>query len=193
MGKVIFAICMIFMALTGKVYADDVVLTFDDIGPLTDPYYAPIGNYGGFSWGQYSYYFHRNLGSAFANGVQSGDYAAFAPSGEDIYLTSNTPFNFVGAYFTSLDYVQPQLSIEGYLNGGNYQKITKFISQTRTWYDFNINNVDELYIYHDSGGNNRFTMDNMTVTPEPVSMVLFLVGGMPIAAHLLRKRKFNIG
>ena len=40
--------------------------------------------------------------------------------------------------------------------------------------------------------NSSQTFDNISVTPEPVSTVLFLVGGLPIVASLYRKRKIKV-
>ena len=78
-----------------------------------------------------------------------------------------------------------EIEIEGWLDGSYKYGETITVNKTRTKYDFDFDNIDTLYIVPDE----IFAMDDMTVTPEPVSTVLFLVGGLPFAASLYRKRK----
>ena len=59
---------------------------------------------------------------------------------------------------------------------------------------------DGAYIHFDAFGNNAagepvfhnpYSKD-FTVTPEPMSLVLYGLGGLPIAVHLLRRRKIGV-
>jgi len=47
--------------------------------------------------------------------------------------------------------------------------------------------VTSNYFYNN--GNTGFASANFIVTPEPLAMTLFLIGGAPIAVSLIRKRK----
>ena len=50
--------------------------------------------------------------------------------------------------------------------------------------------VNSNYFY--TNGDTGFGTAGFTVTPEPLAMTLFLVGGAPIAVGLLRRRKLQI-
>ena len=46
--------------------------------------------------------------------------------------------------------------------------------------------------YFYNNGTSGFATANFTVTPEPLAMTLFFIGGVPIAASLYRKRKKSV-
>ena len=50
--------------------------------------------------------------------------------------------------------------------------------------------VTSNYFY--TNGNTGFASTNFTVTPEPLAMTLFLIGGAPIGISLYRKRKRTV-
>jgi hypothetical protein len=183
--KILFAVLMVSLMFSGKAFA--VVVTFDDLtAPPTHLGYAQIGTYAGFSWSSSSYYFDTNIRSEYHKGIESAPHAAFSASGiDEVSFTSANAFNFEEAYFTSVFWNQQNLEIEGYLGTEYRDTVDIRISQTRTSYDINLNNVDQIYIY----SQDSFTMDNMIVTPEPGSMVLFLLGGAPMAAALYRRKR----
>ncbi len=52
------------------------------------------------------------------------------------------------------------------------------------WSQFTLFDGDQAH-----GGSNIDAIHGVTVTPEPISTILFLIGGAPIAASLYRKRK----
>lgn len=45
--------------------------------------------------------------------------------------------------------------------------------------------------YFHTNGSTGFSTASFTVTPEPIAMVLFVIGGLPIAASLYRNRNKN--
>ncbi len=190
MKKALLIIVMVCLAFSGQAYAK--VLYFDDLvdpNPETGPHYGPLGNYEGFTWGSQFYYFTDGIRDEIANGAVSGTNGAFNSGGQDDYvsLTSATVFNFEGAYFTSVDWNQQDVEIEGYGPGGVYYSTEISIDKTPDWHDINFNNINELYFYPE----NYMAMDNMTVSPEPVSTMLFLTGGAVLGLAGHRKRKFR--
>lgn len=55
------------------------------------------------------------------------------------------------------------------------------------WNQFTLFGGDQSH-----GGSNIDAIHGLTVTPEPVSVALFLIGGTPIALSLYRRRKFTV-
>jgi len=183
MKKALLVIVMVCLAFSGQAYAK--ILDFDDL-PDTATHYGPLGNYEGFTWSSDFYYFTDGIRAEIANGAVSGSNGAFNAGGSDyVSFTSANVFNFEGAYFTSVDWNQQDITIEGYGPGGAYSDVSFRIDKTPTWYDVGLNNFDEIYISSES----YFAMDNMTVSPEPVSTMLFLAGGAVFGLAEIRKRK----
>ena len=185
MRKTLFAVLMVSLMFSGKAFA--VVVTFDDLtAPPTATGYAPIGTYAGFSWSSDFYYFDSNIRSEYHKGIESAPQAAFNAGGSDyVSFTSANVFNFEEAYFTSVYWNEQDITIEGYLSTGGWDSREIRINQTRTRYDIDLNGFDQIYI----SSEDYFAMDNMIVTPEPGSMVLFLLGGAPMAAALYRRKR----
>ena len=52
--------------------------------------------------------------------------------------------------------------------------------------------VSSSYLFPNGNNGINTTAASFTVTPEPLAMTLFLLGGVPIAASLYRKRKKSV-
>lgn len=178
------------------------VVDFDDA--IADPitWHMPTG-YAGFSWsskwGVMSGGYYGDSPSGYANGTVSGDYVAFNSMGMPVEISRDTPFAFVGAYFTAAWRDGLQIDVEGYLAGELLYGETFTVStQSPTWVLFDWGHTDQI-VFSSSGGTpvgwrlsgTQFVMDNLTVgaAHAPAPGAFLMVGlGAGVTGWLRRRR-----
>lgn len=75
------------------------VLGFDDLTPGSTLLKVPNG-YGGLNWsGLNAISINFTSGGGYVNTTQSGEYLSYSSSGHPVFISSDTPFDFVGGYF----------------------------------------------------------------------------------------------
>ncbi len=190
-------------ALTLGIYgstAQAAVITFDDL-PATDA--GVIHNdYHGFNWGDDFMtsvaYSHKDTlpGTGFAQGVTSGDYAAF-----NNFATTSTIrslgdiFTFNGAYLTAAWNEGLLIEVTGFLNNlALFTKTVTVSAQQAQWFDFDFIGINQLSLRSWGGtpgtpgeGGEHFVMDDFTYNeaitsqvPESSSLALLLLGAVGV-------------
>lgn len=179
----VFSLLVLCLSLLLAETSFAVVLTFDDY--TTDSMYHPISGYGGFDWfniGVIDPVAHGYVGTGYNYGTVSPDYVAFNGYGNYATVSSATPFNFIGAYFTSGSGIDHDVTVEGFFGGMSLYSQTYTVNTTSpTWLSFNYTNVDSLTLW--SLTNMHFVMDDFTITdftatPEPSTALLLGIGLM---------------
>ncbi|WP_323814208.1 PEP-CTERM sorting domain-containing protein [Cellvibrio sp. NN19] len=165
------------------------VITFDDL-PATDVDAIPE-NYNGFIWGDSFFtnvsYINKNTipDSGYANGVVSGDYAAFNifSTTSMINTSDGEQFDFNGAYLTAGLYDGLNIEVTGLLNSlVLFTQTITVNTQQAQWFDFNFLGINSLSLraWGSPSGNDFFVLDNFTYNetsvPESSSLALLLLG-----------------
>jgi len=99
---------------------------------------------------------------------------SFWETPEDEYFFSGTSSSDLDRWVSGDDLVNQAQNSVAWLN----------IRKVGEWY------INATYLNAPSGASN-FASTSFTVTPEPVSSVLFLVGGASLAAFRYRKKQFS--
>lgn len=173
------------------------VITFDDL-PASEVDTIQSG-YQGFNWGNEFWtsvaYINKNTlpDTGFANGVVSGNYAAFNNFATTSTITGDI-FNFNGTYLTAAWNDGLQLEVNGFLN--NVLLFTQTVilnTSSAQWFDFNYTGINKLSFRSWGGtptnpgeGGEHFVMDNFTINetaavPESSPLALLLLGLATIA------------
>lgn len=195
---------LLSLGLSGAISTQAAVITFDDL-PATELDAIPDG-YQGFNWGAASManvsYFNQNVlpDTGFANGVVSGDYAAFnfLATTSNISTSSGEQFDFNGSYLTAGWNDGLNIEVSGFLNSVLLFTQTVVVNTNAAqWFDFNFLGINSLSLRAWGGtsidgtqGNDFFVMDNFTVNesasvPESSSLILLLLG---VAGILLGRK-----
>ena len=166
--------------------AQAVLLTFDDLTPLTfDAAFMP-DEYGGLNWDNFGYVNGATRtplgsGSGYYNGRVSGDYVAYNAGGA-LAVVSGSVFDFNGAFITAAHYDGLSVNVKGY-NGAElaYNTTVNPLRTEPTWYQFDFFSVDSLRFTSFGGvgaGGTHFAMDNFTFNaiPEPSTLALLSLG-----------------
>ena len=183
---------LLSLGLSSAISTQAAVITFDDL-PATELDAIPDG-YHGFNWGASHMvnvnYFHKDLlpDTGFANGVISGDYAAFNFLATTSTITGDQ-FDFNGAYLTAGWNDGLNIEVTGFLNNALLFTQTVVVNTSAAqWFDFNFLGINSLSMRAWGGtsidgtqGNDFFVMDNFTyneptAVPESSSLVLLLLG-----------------
>jgi hypothetical protein len=175
------------------------ILGFDDIG-ATNSILFPDG-YGGLNWGipgESPPWFDKT-NSAFTDGVVSGEYAAIFGTSTHTVTNPGGTFDFVGAYFTG-GWFDKTAPVMGYLDDVEIYSTTVFADNgVQNWYAFNWTGIDKLVfpVIDDGGtpGNNddyvvdNFTIENVSVVPEPSTFALGILGLLSLGMIGRRRRR----
>jgi hypothetical protein len=187
--KVTVIIAAMLIVLAFGQIASAQVIDFETLYPGYETNYIQIPNgYEGFNW---SYYFRGmtskdSLGSGYEKGT-IGKMSAYTSGMQNVSMSSvsSASFDFIGADITAAWLNNELVTVEGWRAGQRVysQNITTSTSGPY-WFDFNFHNVDTIWFKPATDLNNRhIVIDNITVTPEPATLVLLGLGGMLVRKH----------
>jgi len=189
---------LLSLGLGCAIHSQAAVITFDDLS-ATDVDAIQSG-YQGFNWGDEFWtslaYIHKDTlpGTGFANGVVSGNYAAFNNFATTSTISGDL-FTFNGAYLTAAWNEGLHIEVSGFLN--NVLLFTQTVvvnTQIAQWFSFDFAGINQLSFRSWGGtptnpneGGEHFVMDNFTVNeavsvPESSPLALLLLGLAALAA-----------
>jgi hypothetical protein len=198
MKKTLFALIasaslMLAGAANAGVIGFENVATDGDFASLND-----ITPYAGLNWSA-DWFAGDNTIDGYANGAHGGTHYAINGFGSDgATITSDTPFNFAGAWFAAPEGVADQA---GWINISAYDAANQLIGTTGNiaigasyvWADAAFNNVSSLTITRDTGW---YVMDDFTTVapatgevPEPGTPLMLGAGVFALVAGRMRRRK----
>lgn len=164
------------------------VLTFDDLGGVP-PGGVITQSYGGFSWTSVSIHNKDNFAppSGYFVAAESGSWFAYNTYDRTSEVSRSSPFDFVGAWFTSAWDDTNTLEVRGFLSGQQtFSRDVALVKSARTWVALNFASIDKLTF---NTTRQQFAMDNFTFNesgsgsgsggapvPEPSTMFLFGAG-----------------
>ena len=188
-------LALLIMLFFGVGLCQGYVLTFDDIGVVTDESKPVPDGYGELNWnnvfnnGTFYYTDARILypDTGYENGIVSGDYVSFCTSYDTPGLgtITSSPFTFVGTYITAGWRDGLNVQVDGYLNDILVYTTSVIVDTTSpTWFNFNYVDIDELRFTAYGGTLHEgypydmahFVIDNFTYVPEPATLLLFGLG-----------------
>jgi hypothetical protein len=184
----LFTLSVLVLGLPARAFGVQVI-DFENLYPGYETSFIQIPNgYMGFDW---SYDF-RGVTSEYRPGTgyeygTIGRMAAYTSNHRDISMTSAdlTTFNFVGAYITAAWLDNEPFTVEGW-RGGTCLYTENLHTSTNGpyWFVFNFQDIDTLWFKPiNEPGNHHIVIDNITITPEPATLLLLGLG-----AAVLRKR-----
>lgn len=118
-----------------------------------------------------------------------------------VEMSSDDPFDFTGAYITSVWKMNQDVLIEGYRDGQRVHAETITSSSDHAyWFDFSFDRIDRLRITPGTNGTdvysnyrgNHLALDNITIVPEPATVSLLAIG-MLVARRINTGRKKTRG
>lgn len=184
-----------FMALPAIAQAQ--TLNFDDqsVGGCS-PGYVGLGNYQGFTWGNF-YVLDgtcpQYAGLGYQTGVVSSPNVGFNGFGSTAQMSSATPFTFSSVYATSA-FGNSSQTFNGYLGSTLMDTWTGALAVSGPQFlTFNWVGIDRLEFV---GNGTQVVLDNLTVngatvTPEPATLVLLATGLAGIGGIVRRRRQKN--
>lgn len=166
------------------------VMTFDELPGLNCCYAVPNG-YFGMSWSN-MYYLdaptYSGNPSGYLNGMVSPPKVAFNGYASPAEMYAAGPFYLYGAFFTGA-WNDQYVEVKGYLAGNMVFDDTFWtLYAGPTWHDFGAAYVDTVWFY--SLGGSQMAIDNITVSPEPGT--LLLMGSGILGALGVIRRKLNV-
>jgi len=191
MKKLVYVMLALVNLLGVCASANAAVLGFDDISTFPDSTEVDVPDgYAGLNWDNFRV-LHESYhpGSGYEYGTVSKSYVAFNAFADPTWVTSDTTFDFNGAYLTSAWYDQ-NLQVLGYLDGEiKYDVTVPIVTTGPTWYDFNFTGIDALQFI---STNYQFVMDNFTynqtaTVPTPGAILLGTFGA-GLVGYLRRRR-----
>jgi len=125
--------------------------------------------------------------------------SAGSTEGQNIFTLDQTPYIYMGIT-GSVSGTADFAHLLSDPNGAGYAAFTSenIGSDNAVWYSFS--NWDtikkagewEAVSFFNKGSDIGSGWDNFTVTPEPLAMTLFLIGGAPMAMNLYKKKRKNL-
>jgi hypothetical protein len=180
---------LVWLLLT-PVAASGLTITFDDLPSPTPPALPLIpSGYQGFDWGLMQYFdpiAHIAGASGYHGGLASSPHVAFNNGGNDVTVTSATPFDLVSVSLAAAWNDGLQVRIQGFLGASLAHDVTVNPIYSATLgagaqvFQLGFTNVDRLLfssfggvdVPGDGGAGTHFVLDNMVVVPEPSAVVL---------------------
>jgi len=189
MSKFVYVMLAMVSLLGVCTSANAAVLGFDDI--TTEGMAEVPDGYGGLNWDQmYTLHKDYHAGSGYEYGTVSDSYVAYNGGAYPAWVTSDTTFDFNGAYLTAAWWNQ-DVQLLGSLDGEiRYDVTVPTVTTGPTWFDFDFMGIDTLNII--SLGESQFAMDNFTynqtaTVPAP-GAILFGTLGTSLVGYLRRSR-----
>ena len=190
--KITLIIAAMLTVLVFARIASAQVIDFEALHPGYETSYIQIPTgYMGFNWSNY----FRGMTSEYRPGTgyekgTIGGMCAYTSGHQNISMTTTdfSTFNFTGAYITAAWLNNEPVTVEGWRsNQCLYTESLHTSTSGPYWFAFNFQNIDTLWFKPiNDPGNHHIVIDNITVTPEPVSAVLLGLGAL-----VLRKRKLK--
>ena len=183
--------------------AQAATITFDNV---TNSQLDLIGNqYEGFNWTNFGVIkdgFYNNSG--YNNGIVSGEYTGFNAWGQTATVSSNTLFDFNGAFLAAAWNNGLNIQVDGFRDGLNlFSKTVRVDTDAATWFDFNFLDIDRVSFTSFGGtdagldaGGNQLVIDNFTFNDQPTSQAVPEPGtiaalGLIGLGGLLTNKKLN--
>jgi hypothetical protein len=178
------ALGAILLLIVGS--ANAAVLTFDDISGSAPGSIAD--GYGGLNWTNLRSMFGCWVypESGYCNGTVSGYNIAYNRYANMGVTSSDSLFNFDGAYLTGAWNDGLNIRVQGF-NGANLLYDTTVVANYDgpTWFDFSYTGIDRLEFTSfggvdsepgDAGSGTHFVMDNFTYSVVPIPAAVWLFG-----------------
>ncbi|NER28222.1 MAG: PEP-CTERM sorting domain-containing protein, partial [Symploca sp. SIO1C4] len=124
--------------------AEATVLTFDDI--TTSPYKIISDGYGGFDWTNFGVVNRSYVpNTGYDNGTVSEDYTAYNRYSRPVTVSSDSVFDFNGAYLTAAWNTGLNILVQGFSGGALQESKTVTVNtDAPTWFDFDFLGIDSL-------------------------------------------------
>ncbi len=197
MKKTLFAlIASASLMLAGAAHAG--VVDFDELPTAGDfTSLDDINPYAGLTWSA-DWYAGDNSIDGYANGARSGaNYAVNGFGSDAASVSSDTAFNFAGAWFAAPQGVDDKA---GWINISAYDAANQLIGTTGNiaigasylWVAAGFSNVSLLSITRDTGW---YVMDDFTTTtaaadvPEPATPLMLGIGALALVLGRVRSRR----
>lgn len=176
------------------------LVTFDDLAPLPDVSGGKIASgYAGLTWSEHFQYVKGSsiADSGYSRGLISGEYVAFASSGQPISIGRDSGFDLNSGYFTGA-WQSMEILAQGFVSGSDdpfYSKTFTVTSSGPLLVDFGWTDLTQVrFTQSPYGFGMQFVIDNLTIdeavqhVPEPASLALVL-GGLALAGAAGRRRR----
>jgi hypothetical protein len=180
------------------------VLTFDDFTTDLGPNLTGVeltDGYGGLDWSEMwvidgcAY----NTASGYCSGIVSGDYVAYNRFARITDTSSDSLFDFQGAYLSAAWSTGLNIRITGYSDSNLLFDTTVVVDKgAPTWFDFAYVGIDHLEFDAyggtdatpgDSGEGEYFVMDNFTYSVVPIPAAVWLFGsGLGLLGWVRRRQ-----
>jgi hypothetical protein len=175
-----------FFCSTPDAKAVTTVLDFENIYTFpSEAYGAMPPGYGGFTWNNRAWWLTQ---AYFPNAVM-GNVALYNRRAEPISIALNGHYSFEGAYITSIHRASIDVGVRGWRDGQLiYDQVITTGNAAPTFFTFGFEHVDTLDFSVVSSRAAYFTVDNLTVIPNPEPSTLMLLGSGIIGLGLWRMR-----